>query len=154
MFYSKRTGGFYSIEIHGESVPDDACEITVEEHAALLEAQSQGKRIEADGSGVPVAVDPPAPTAAQIQRALTDAVQHHLDATAQARGYDGILSLASYAASTNVMFAAEGRAGAQWRDAVWGYCWQALADVEAGKRVIPTAETLISALPAMAWPSA
>lgn len=82
-----------------------------------------------------------------------DAVQRHLDATAQTRGYDGILSLASYAASTHPPFAAEGRAGADWRDAVWGYCYQVLADVEAGTRPIPSIAELIAELPAMVWPA-
>lgn len=81
-----------------------------------------------------------------------DAVQRHLDETARTRGYDGILSLASYAASTHPPFAAEGRAGADWRDSVWGYCYQVLADVQAGTRPIPTAEQLIGELPAMVWP--
>jgi hypothetical protein len=51
MFYSKSTGGFYSREIHGDNIPADAVEITTEEHAALLEGQSQGKLIAADGDG-------------------------------------------------------------------------------------------------------
>lgn len=98
------------------------------------------------------AIQSPAPTIEQIKRALTDAVQSHLDAIAQAHGYDGILSLASYATSTNAKFSAEGKAGVQWRDDVWAYCWQTLADVEAGKCAIPTAEALIAELPAMVWP--
>lgn len=40
-------------------IPADAVEITEAEHAALLDAQSQGKRIEVDANGMPVAVDPP-----------------------------------------------------------------------------------------------
>lgn len=66
MFYSKTTGGFYSPEIHGEAIPSDAVEITAEEHAALLDAQSQGKIIQADKDGKPVVVDPPKPTAADV----------------------------------------------------------------------------------------
>lgn len=56
MFYSQSAGGFYSAEIHGDNIPSDAVEITIEEHAALLDAQAQGKRIEADVHGKPVAV--------------------------------------------------------------------------------------------------
>lgn len=66
MFYSKTTGGFYSREIHGDNIPDDAVEITAKEHADLLAAQSTGKFIQADQNGKPVAVDPPKPTAAQV----------------------------------------------------------------------------------------
>ena len=59
MFYSKTTGGFYSRAIHGDNIPSDAVEITTEEHQALLEGQSQGKRIVADENGYPVLHDPP-----------------------------------------------------------------------------------------------
>jgi hypothetical protein len=47
-------------------IPDDAVEITADEHAALLEAQAQGATIEADGSGRPVIQPRPAPTWADI----------------------------------------------------------------------------------------
>lgn len=95
----------------------------------------------------------PAPSPAEIQSALTVAVQRHLDATAKTRGYDGILSLASYATSTNPTFALEGQAGVAWRDAVWAYCYQALADVTNGLRQVPTEAELLAELPAMAWPT-
>jgi|GEM_PF-1528013 len=91
--------------------------------------------------------------AAAVRKALVDAVQAHLDATAQTRGYDGILSLASYAASNNPPFAIEGRAGADWRDAVWLYCYGVLAAVQAGTRPVPSAEELVAELPALVWPS-
>lgn len=62
MFYSKTTGGFYSTEIHGDNIPDDAVEITSEMHATLFEAQSKGKIIAADANGYPVLQDvPPTP---------------------------------------------------------------------------------------------
>jgi hypothetical protein len=96
---------------------------------------------------------PPEPTVEELKQAITNAVQAHLDATARTRGYDGILSLASYASSTNPPFSAEGRAGLDWRDAVWGYCYGVLADVQAGTRTIPTAEELIAELPGMVWPA-
>lgn len=66
MFYSKSTGGFYSREIHGINIPADAVEITTEQHQALIEGQSQGKRIVADENGYPVLADPPLPTADDI----------------------------------------------------------------------------------------
>lgn len=61
MFYAKSTGGFYDRAIHGDNIPADAVEITKGEHQALLEGQSQGRRIEADASGRPILVDPPGP---------------------------------------------------------------------------------------------
>lgn len=62
MHYSKSTGGFYDAAIHGDNIPSDAVEITTEEHAALLDGQSQGQRIVADADGRPLLADPPAPT--------------------------------------------------------------------------------------------
>ena len=40
-------------------IPSDAVEITLEQHAQLLAAQSEGKQIKADAQGKPVAVEPP-----------------------------------------------------------------------------------------------
>lgn len=96
---------------------------------------------------------PPPPSADEIKQTMIDAIQRHLDATAKTRGYDGILSLASYAVSAHPPFAAEGRAGADWRDAVWGYGYQVLAAIQAGTRTIPTPEALIAELPLMVWPA-
>lgn len=60
MFYSAQTGGFYDREIHGDTIPTDAIEITTAEHATLLTGQSAGQRIEADEHGRPVLRDAPA----------------------------------------------------------------------------------------------
>ena len=66
MYYAKSTGGFYVKEIHGKIIPNDAVEITDEEHQALLDGQSQGKAIVADADGRPMLQDPSPPTAKQI----------------------------------------------------------------------------------------
>lgn len=91
---------------------------------------------------------PPALTAADF----TAAVQAHLDATARTRNYDGILSACSYATSTNLPFSVEGQAAVAWRDAVWLYCYQQLAAVQAGARSIPASTAaFIAELPVMSW---
>ena len=69
MFYSKSTAGFYSHEIHGDNIPSDAVEISSAEHAALIDGQSNGKRIVADENGFPVLADPPAPSQAELDLA-------------------------------------------------------------------------------------
>lgn len=96
---------------------------------------------------------PPPPTAEQVQAAVVQAVQAHLDATARTRNYDGILSLCTYATSSVAQFAAEGQAGVFWRDSVWSYCYGVLGAVKAGTRSVPTVDELLAELPAMSWPS-
>lgn len=87
----------------------------------------------------------------QLRDGLVSAVQAHMDAVVRARGYDGILSLATYAVSSDATFLAEGLAGVQWRDAVWRHCWGVLAEVEARVRSVPTAGELIAELPQIVW---
>lgn len=74
MFYSKDTGGFYDAAINGDNIPGDAVEITIDDHAELLAAQSAGKSIVGDADGYPVAVDPPEPTLAELKAAKNAAI--------------------------------------------------------------------------------
>lgn len=67
-FFSPSAAGFFSPDFH-TSIPEDAIEISADEHAALLAGQSQGKCIVADGGGRPTLVDPPPPTDDQLAAA-------------------------------------------------------------------------------------
>lgn len=93
LHYSPSTHGFYDDSIHAE-VPVDAVEVTAEEHAALLEAQSLGKIIMPDADGRPVAVDPPAPTAEELAVIRAAAIRSELTAidAASARPLRAILA--------------------------------------------------------------
>lgn len=105
--------------------------------------------------GVILPEDPPVvvpPSIDELRAQLTIAVQAHLDSIAKERGYDDILSCATYATSTNPQFAGEGQACVSWRDAVWGACYAIMADVLAGNRPVPSEGELLAELPAMAWP--
>ena len=86
-----------------------------------------------------------------IQKVLTMAVQAHMDTTAQTRNYDNIHTACSYVNSTDEIFAAEGKACLEWRDAVWRKCYDILAEVKAEHRDIPTVEELIAELPTLEW---
>lgn len=110
-------------------------------------------------------VDEPEPTAEpeqepELAEMLPEAVRGYLGAVAQAymdetarqRNYDSILSLCTYATSTNPKFALEGQAGVEWRDGVWARCYELLDSVESGSAAIPTASELIALLPPFSWP--
>lgn len=88
----------------------------------------------------------------QLIQSLTSAVQSHLDSTVKVRGYDGIMSLCTYATSTNPAFAAEGQAGVAWRDAVWAKCYEVMQAVLSAQRQAPSTEQLIAELPTFTWP--
>lgn len=64
MFYQPSTGGFFCTEIHGESIPNDAVEITEELYEHLIENQV-GKRIVMGDDGLPMIAErlPPSPEA-------------------------------------------------------------------------------------------
>lgn len=83
---------------------------------------------------------------------VTKAVQQRLDDFAKTRNYDGILSAASYSASTVTKFADEGQYAVEARDATWSACYQILDDVQNELRTEPTVEELLSELPTLEWP--
>lgn len=71
MYFSPSTRGCYDSQ-HGGQMPDDVKEITQAQFVAVLEARAQGKEIQGDGSGNPVAVEPaPVPVDSQKQHAKT-----------------------------------------------------------------------------------
>lgn len=61
MFYSASTGGFYSAEIHGESIPADALEISQETYHTLMNGQCAGLLIQPTPTGAPELVQPTVP---------------------------------------------------------------------------------------------
>lgn len=88
---------------------------------------------------------------AAMQAEFTDAIQQRLDAFAQERGYDNIMSACSYFGSANPRFKAEADRAIALRDATWAKCYEILDDVLAGKRPIPTEEELFAELPKLEW---
>lgn len=80
-YYSQDTKGFYRSEIHGDSIPEDAVEITKECYTNLLLGQSQGKVIRADEHGKPFLADPDPPTERQIIEAKVATCKEYLSST-------------------------------------------------------------------------
>jgi len=118
------------------------------------QANDQGKIVVLNADGTYSIQDPPPPTLDEIQKQFTDAIQGRLDAFAQTRGYDGILSAASYATSTIPQFRAEGQYAVEARDLTWANGYEILGAVLAGERPMPTIEEVFAELPDLAWPEA
>ena len=105
-------------------------------------------------SGAIVATPAAAPSSAQLQAAITTAVQAQLDATAVAHGYDDVLSACSYAAQpAGSPFQAEGLAFLTWRSAVWTQAYATLAAVEAGTAQLPTPAQAVASMPVFVDPT-
>lgn len=93
------------------------------------------------------------PEASELTATFVQAVSAYMDRAAQERRYDGILSLCTYATSTDATFAAEGQAGVDFRDTCWRYCYDALGEVQAGARAVPSLQEFLGELPALVWPA-
>lgn len=90
---------------------------------------------------------PVGPTPEQQQAALEAAVQAHLDNTAHADGgWDDLASVVRRAGYPGP-WQTKGVAYGIWGDECWLKCYAIEADVQAGKRPIPTEAELIAALP-------
>lgn len=95
----------------------------------------------------------PPPTPEQVLATLTAAVQARLDGFAKQRGYDGILSACSYAASKVERYAKDGQLCVDLRDKTWDAACKILADVEAHNRPASTEAELLAELPVLEWPA-
>lgn len=93
----------------------------------------------------------PVPVETVIE-AMTAKIQERLDGFAKTRGYDGIMSACTYAASQVPKFATEGQYCVSARDSTWLAASIILNDVQAGIRPSPTQDELMADLPVLAWP--
>lgn len=71
-YYSASKGGFFidsfkdNYEKSANGWPEDAVEITYDEHKNLINGQAQGKLIKSDNNGYPILIDAPAPSQEQL----------------------------------------------------------------------------------------
>ncbi|WP_456403223.1 hypothetical protein [Hydrogenimonas sp.] len=137
----------------------DASDVALLENESVIIQASPGtipQHAKVDDQGNIVRYEPQK-TDAEIKaeniEKIEKAIQATLDKEARAKGYDSILSACSYAGYTNP-FQAEGQAFIQWRGSVWKYCYDQLAEIEAGNRSEPTLDEFLGELPAYVPPQA
>lgn len=86
-----------------------------------------------------------------LQKKYTKLVQNYMDKIVQARGYDDVFTCISYVDSTDEIFKREAQAVLAWRDKVWRLCYDILAEINAGRRAVPTEAELLAELPKLEW---
>lgn len=118
-------------------------------HDSRIETASLSYKIEPNRVLRVWTVTPRAPEA--VQAAYGAAIQDHIDAAAQARGYADGFALASYVTSTISAWSAEATAFITWRDSVWVHAHSELAKVQGGG-AMPSIEDFVGSLPAITWP--
>lgn len=121
----------------------------VEGEAFKVEVWEPGMILDADGVTVrhPTAQELEETPEQTIKR-LDSAIERHIQAVMDAKGYESIERLiGAYSNSTNPVWKAEANAAGNWLTAIWEYSLQVIADVEAGTRTIPTEAELIAELP-------
>lgn len=137
----RRTDGTYVITLNGlpyHVTSDDAMFAVVQRHALEHPA------LVSDEAAY-------APTQAEIISRFTCLIQRRLDDFARTKTYDGMLSLCSYATSSDPVFAAEGQYGVRARDATWRKANDILAAALAGGTE-PDWDAVEAQLPPLAWP--
>lgn len=90
-------------------------------------------------------------TMEEQKKVYKNAVQAHLDATAQTRGYDNTYTCLSYLNSTDDIWKRESNAFNAWRDSVWRKAHEILNAFMAGEIEQPTAEEVIAQFPPIDW---
>lgn len=125
------------------------------ENGGMASCSAAAKEVQdwISAGNTPLPYEPLKLSPAEQISALQVAVQARLDAFAQERYYDGILSACTYAAGTVPNFKSDGQTCVNARDLTWGACFKVLGEVKAGKRQIPTEEELLAMLPALKWPA-
>jgi hypothetical protein len=89
----------------------------------------------------------PAETTEEVIARLEFALDKHLDSVANSYRYESIRTMVTYATSEHPTFGNEGKAAVAFRDAVYAYGIQCIADVQNGLREIPAEAELIAELP-------
>ena len=135
--------GWYADFQNYPDLPSDLIDVPDEIYRDLL-----GKQIEVGPDGMPREYVPPPPSMDDTAALLLRAVDERLNAAARLKGYDSIVTAALRAGYPGP-FHDEGVVFAQWMDQTYAHCYAVLADVQAGRRPVPTEAELMAELPAV-----
>lgn len=86
-----------------------------------------------------------------LHKLIQKAVQDVLEAKAREKEYDNVLSIATYATSTDPVYHAQGVKFVKWRDECWRYCTDIENNYKAGVIPMPTFDEIMKGLPTMEW---
>jgi len=90
--------------------------------------------------------------AIQLKRDVVDYAQARLDAFAQTRGYNDILSACTYKGSPVAKFDQEAQRCIQLRSDTWATLYTELEAIESGAKPMPqSADDILSILPELTW---
>jgi hypothetical protein len=97
--------------------------------------------------------DIPPDVAVWVSKKIVEEVQKRLDAFAQTRHYDGIVSLTGYATSKRAQRALEGQRGVDVRDNVWDLIYSYQDAIQSGATSVPRSFDEIEAIiaPQLTW---
>lgn len=90
-------------------------------------------------------------TLAELSNKILHGLEQFYDLIAQSKHYDNRLTCAIRAGYPGP-FQAEGIAFGTWMDTCNAHAYQALVEIQAGLRTIPTIEEAIAELPQIVWP--
>lgn len=136
--YTKTENGGVLRVADGAFIPPDAGNGAYQDYLAWVEA-----------GGVAGSVAPAPPSVKDFEAA----VQSHVDAVAQSRGYTNGFAVITYENSAVQAWATEAAVFRAWRDAVWLYAYTQFGAVQSGARGVPAIAEFIAELPIIEWPA-
>ncbi|GEM_PF-3602380 len=146
-YFSKLNSGFYNDQIHSTR-PEDAIEITDAQHAALMADNKIGKNIVFDdNTGLPIAINPPAPTLQAQFEQVRLALQAAINTKARELGFSGGDSVIQYAGWQNAYQTTAITFG-NWEVSVWVTADDYRDQVIAGTSPMLTPAEAVAMMPA------
>lgn len=89
---------------------------------------------------------------AYLQQQVEASIRELVEAKPLERGYDNLMTLTSYTTSSNAQWKAEAEAFIAWRDSIFEYSYQVLADVQAELISLPSFDDFMAKVPTLTWP--